>query len=274
MKRCEYCGAHIDKNVAKCPYCDHFNYEGAEKEYMDKMDDITEDLEGLKEEIKSSEHINKELKKEQKKISKLVVIILVSIGMFIGSCVLCGVIGNFTMESLDQKEQDEAMKLREIHYPVLNKLIKEKDYEELSKYFHEQYELNDEFYKCLYDWKYSGILYMASCYYNQYPEMTLPTEKEELIEYLDEYDYEYRNYMESYFEMYEYVVMTDGKFEEHQEFVDTVRKVAEEKIESFGLTATEKENLENYATHTSYEVSFYDLSKMIIERKVKEANEM
>lgn len=274
MKRCEYCGAHIDKNVAKCPYCDHFNYEGAEKEYMDKMDDITEDLEGLKDEIKSSEHINKELKKEQKKISKLVIIILVSIVMFIGSCVLCSVIGNFTMESLDQKEQDEAMELRETHYPVLNKLIKEKDYEGLSKYFNEQYKLNENFYKCLYDWKYTDILYLASYYYNQFPEMVLPTEKEELLEYLDEYGYDYRNYMESYFLMYEYVVATDGKFEEHQEFIDEVKKITNEKIESFGLTAKEKENLNNYATRVSYDVSFYDLSKMIVERKVKEANEM
>ena len=41
---CPNCGARINKDDTKCPYCGYINVEGAEKEYMDRLYDIRDDL--------------------------------------------------------------------------------------------------------------------------------------------------------------------------------------------------------------------------------------
>ena len=35
--KCENCGAEVDIQEPRCPYCGSFLYEGAEQEYWDKM---------------------------------------------------------------------------------------------------------------------------------------------------------------------------------------------------------------------------------------------
>lgn len=45
--RCRSCGAEFDDSLAACPYCGAVNEKGAEKEYMDKLDDIHDDMSEL-----------------------------------------------------------------------------------------------------------------------------------------------------------------------------------------------------------------------------------
>ncbi len=44
MFKCSNCGAEYDKNMAECPYCGYINEEGAEKEYMDRLYDVRDNL--------------------------------------------------------------------------------------------------------------------------------------------------------------------------------------------------------------------------------------
>lgn len=37
---CNNCGAHFDDDLPKCPYCGDFHYAGAQKEYMDKLENV------------------------------------------------------------------------------------------------------------------------------------------------------------------------------------------------------------------------------------------
>lgn len=41
---CTSCGAELDHGVARCPYCGTLIPGGAEKEYMEKLDSIREDM--------------------------------------------------------------------------------------------------------------------------------------------------------------------------------------------------------------------------------------
>ena len=50
MIKCPNCGAEIDNNLTKCPYCGYINIQGAEKKYLDDLKDIKENLEAVKEE--------------------------------------------------------------------------------------------------------------------------------------------------------------------------------------------------------------------------------
>lgn len=50
MIKCPNCGAEIESNVTKCPYCGYINVPGAEKKYMDDLEDIKENLALVEEE--------------------------------------------------------------------------------------------------------------------------------------------------------------------------------------------------------------------------------
>lgn len=50
MIKCPNCGAEIENEVTKCPYCGYINVTGAEKKYMDDLEDIKEDLASVQEE--------------------------------------------------------------------------------------------------------------------------------------------------------------------------------------------------------------------------------
>ena len=45
---CNNCGAKMDKSLERCPHCGAMNYFGAEQKYMDRLEDIREDLHELK----------------------------------------------------------------------------------------------------------------------------------------------------------------------------------------------------------------------------------
>ena len=47
---CSNCGAEISEKDAYCPYCGVMNARAAEREYMEKLEDIREDTERLGEE--------------------------------------------------------------------------------------------------------------------------------------------------------------------------------------------------------------------------------
>ena len=66
---CSSCGAEFDNDMAKCPYCGTMNYEGAEKEYLEKLEDVREDLDDLNE--VPLEETKKEFKKQGRLIRKV-----------------------------------------------------------------------------------------------------------------------------------------------------------------------------------------------------------
>ena len=46
---CGNCGGSYDDELPKCPYCGSIHISGAEKEYMEKLEDVREELEELDE---------------------------------------------------------------------------------------------------------------------------------------------------------------------------------------------------------------------------------
>ncbi len=47
---CPNCGAEIEKDATKCPYCDYINREGAEKKFRKDVEEIRENIEETKKE--------------------------------------------------------------------------------------------------------------------------------------------------------------------------------------------------------------------------------
>lgn len=48
---CNSCRAQFDNDEPKCPYYGTMNYDGAEKEYLEKLEDVREDMEEAYEEM-------------------------------------------------------------------------------------------------------------------------------------------------------------------------------------------------------------------------------
>ncbi len=45
---CDNCGASFDQNLPFCPYCGSMSYIGAEQQYLDKLDDVRENLDDVR----------------------------------------------------------------------------------------------------------------------------------------------------------------------------------------------------------------------------------
>lgn len=67
---CINCGAEINASDTKCPYCGYINEEGAEKAYMDRLNDIRNDLDSVDEEAAA------EYGKDYGRVLKLILITL------------------------------------------------------------------------------------------------------------------------------------------------------------------------------------------------------
>ena len=76
---CPNCGAEIENDVTKCPYCGYINIEGAEKKYFDELDDIKEDL---------AEVEKAPVKALRTGLSKGVRVILITVGVLLALAVL------------------------------------------------------------------------------------------------------------------------------------------------------------------------------------------
>lgn len=66
---CKFCGAHFDEMLPKCPYCESTNIKGAQAQYMERLEDVRSDMEGL------AQIPVQETKKEIKKQTKFILII-------------------------------------------------------------------------------------------------------------------------------------------------------------------------------------------------------
>lgn len=71
---CGSCGAELDEALAKCPYCGSASIIGAEREYMEKLEDVREDMGEL--ESAPIEELQDTVKKQSRFLKKVIVSIL------------------------------------------------------------------------------------------------------------------------------------------------------------------------------------------------------
>ena len=73
---CESCGAGFDASLVRCPYCGTAYEPAAEEEYMDKLEDVREDL------SKHTKDADNATKKTFKKILLAAIIVIVLFAVF------------------------------------------------------------------------------------------------------------------------------------------------------------------------------------------------
>lgn len=142
---CPSCGATCDSNLSACPYCGTMIEQGAEKEYMEKLRDVKEDLENL------GDIPDAELKKN---IKKQVFKVLIPIGIALVLIAVCAVF--FAGEEQDRSEEmRKEYALRQELLPPLEALYDAGDYEGLYRAFSELYSSENAF--VTYDWEHKAF---------------------------------------------------------------------------------------------------------------------
>ena len=101
---CDSCGAEFSNDEPKCPYCGTMNYDGAEKEYFEKLENVRSDMEDLK--TVSAEETKKEFKKQGSFIKKVLVVALIIGLLLVGMHIL----SELSYERDEKEEMQEAYK--------------------------------------------------------------------------------------------------------------------------------------------------------------------
>lgn len=143
---CENCGAEIDAHEKACPYCGHINPAGAEEAYMDRLEDLQEDLEDLKDHGKRSER--EELGKQGRRLVRTGLILALVIG---------GIIAGFmAMDRLwmhSAGDEKALMEFQKKHFGELDALYEAGDDDATLEYMIALLDSEEKGVEAVYDWK-------------------------------------------------------------------------------------------------------------------------
>lgn len=128
---CSSCGAEYEDSLAKCPYCDTINYKGAEKEYLNKLEDVREDMGELAYVPEST--VKAELKKQGHLVRKIVIIVIIVIGLLFSVPYVL----EFLADAGGPPEKEQFLWQTE-NYPKFDALYEAGEYDELVKVLNEE----------------------------------------------------------------------------------------------------------------------------------------
>ncbi|MBO5209562.1 MAG: zinc ribbon domain-containing protein [Lachnospiraceae bacterium] len=156
--QCENCHAMIPADSPKCPYCGALNALGSEKQYMEQLSDIKEDVEELQQ-IPVDAY-----RKEMNKTGKMILITILVLAL------IAGIIGGFywcfnkiiysTISEADPKQQ---LMWEKENYPVLDELYAQEDYYGILSFMDEH--CDDEGYS-IYNWEHYDFIEVYRFYEN------------------------------------------------------------------------------------------------------------
>lgn len=139
---CTSCGAPYGADLPKCPYCGALNAAAAEEEYLEKLQDVRQDLEELKDE--STRATGRELARSGRMLRRVVVTVV---------CLIVIAAGLRTwLHQRDVRQQREDYVWRSENFPLLDGYYESGDTEAMLAMFNEASEKG----KPVWDWKHAA----------------------------------------------------------------------------------------------------------------------
>ncbi len=120
---CSGCGAEFADKLPKCPYCDLINYKGAEKEYLNKLEDVREDMGELA--YVPEEAVKAEIKKQGHLLRRIIIIVFAVIMVCVGGNYL------YNIHLMGNKSEKEQFLWENENFPKFDALYEAGEYEEL-----------------------------------------------------------------------------------------------------------------------------------------------
>ena len=137
---CKSCGAEIDDTMPKCPYCDTLIVKGAQKAYMDKLYDIREDMEDLKE--LPYDVVREEVRHQGKRIKTIIIATVVIVVLFAAYIVW--------QNQLYERDHTADYIWEQENFPIMTEMYENGEYDVLESYFYDA--MMDD--KSVWNWDY------------------------------------------------------------------------------------------------------------------------
>ncbi len=157
MIKCENCHAPISVESAKCPYCGALNFIGGEKQYMENLYDLKEEVGELgKVPVKA-------YRKEIGKVKKLILIsLLIGIVIFALAGILYFASNHVFGYEISEEQMKEQMLWERENFPKLDALFQEEKYDEILEFM--RAEENEKW--AFSNWEHADFMSVYECYQN------------------------------------------------------------------------------------------------------------
>ena len=156
MLYCENCHALIPIDSAKCPYCGALNAAGGEKQYMEQLFDLKEDVNELKD--VPLQRYRQELKRSGRIIKRTLVICGIAAVLVFG--VSLGV-KKLWYGEMPMAERKELLLWEKENFPKLDALYEEGDYDSILEF--ENTNCAEGYYS-IYNWEHYGFISLYRWY--------------------------------------------------------------------------------------------------------------
>jgi hypothetical protein len=143
---CENCGAEIDAHEKACPYCGHINPAGAEEAYMDRLEDLQEDLEDLRDHGRRSDR--EEMKRQGRRLFRTGLILALVIGL-----VTAGFISLDRLWMRSARDEKALMEFQKKYFGELDALYAAGDDDATLEYMISLLDSGEKGVEAVYDWK-------------------------------------------------------------------------------------------------------------------------
>lgn len=153
---CENCHATIPVDSAKCPYCGALNAVGGEKQYMEHLFDLKEDVEELKD--IPLQTYKQELKKSSRIIKRTLIVCAIAALLLIG---LFFITNRFSYAEAPIAERKEQLLWEKENFPKLDALYMEEDYDGILEF--ENTNCADGYYS-IYNWEHYNFISLYRWY--------------------------------------------------------------------------------------------------------------
>lgn len=121
LLQCENCNAMIPKDSAKCPYCGSLNPIGGEKQYMERLSDLKEEVEELQEEP---------IKAYGREFLRTGRIMMITFACMLAVLVVFLLIRSLVIrESASAYDSKEQLKWERENFPLLDEMYEQGDYD-------------------------------------------------------------------------------------------------------------------------------------------------
>ena len=143
---CENCGAEIDAHEKACPYCGHINPAGAEEAYMDRLEDLQEDLEDLRDHGRRSDR--EEMKRQGRRLFRIGLILALVIGL-----ATAGLISLDRLWMRSARDEKALMEFQKKYFGELDALYAAGDDDATLEYMISLLDSGEKGVEAVYDWK-------------------------------------------------------------------------------------------------------------------------
>ena len=153
---CPNCGAVFPELMPRCPYCETLNPKGAEKEYMDHLEQLRGDMSEMADDVE--ENYARQLKKSGFRMGRIFLAVVIAIG------VLAAVMFGMTAyeRARDIRETKAEMAFRKAHFAELDALYAAGDDDAVLEFINTLYE--EEGSGALWSWKHYDYYYLYRHY--------------------------------------------------------------------------------------------------------------